>query len=64
MGMCVSGDIFQAKLDNLLGDTEVIKSYINDILIFRKYLFRNNIEHLRMIFGILRTAGLKLNIPS
>ena len=29
MGMCVSGDIFQAKLDELLGDIKGIKTYID-----------------------------------
>ena len=31
MGMCASGDIFQAKLDKLVGDIEGVKTYINDV---------------------------------
>ena len=33
MGMCASGDIFQAKVDELIGNIEGVKMYINDILI-------------------------------
>ena len=31
MGMCTSGDIFQAKLGDLLGDIKDIKTYIDNI---------------------------------
>ena len=31
MGMCNSGYIFQAKVDNLLNDIEGFKTYVNDI---------------------------------
>ena len=44
MGMCASGDIFQSKVDKLLGDIEGVKMYINDILILIKDCFRNHIE--------------------
>ena len=33
MGMCASGDILQAKLDDLLDHTEGVKTYIYDILV-------------------------------
>ena len=36
MGMCASGDIFQAKADKLLGDIKGLKTYINDILVLIK----------------------------
>ena len=36
MGMCASGDIFQAKVDKLLGDIEGVRTYIDDILVLRK----------------------------
>ena len=36
MGTCASEYIFQAKVDNLLGDIEGIKTYINDILVLNK----------------------------
>ena len=63
MGMCSSGDIFQAKVDYLLGDIEGIKTYINYILVLRKESFSKHIEQLRIIFGILRDIDLKGNAP-
>ena len=33
MCVCTSGDIIQAKVDELLSDIEVIKTYIDSILI-------------------------------
>ena len=60
-GMCPSGDIFRAKVDKLLGDIEVVKKYSDDILLFRKDLFRKNIEYPIIIFVRLGAAGLKDN---
>ena len=39
MGICKYGGIFQAKVDELLGDTQKIKIYIGDILVFSKGVF-------------------------
>ena len=44
MGMWASGYIFQDKLDDLLGDIEGVKNYINYVLILSKYCFRKHIE--------------------
>ena len=63
MGMCASGDIFQAKVDELIGDIGGIKKYIDDILVLSKDFFRKHIEKLRMISGILHAADLKVNEP-
>ena len=59
MGICASGDIFQSKVDKLLGDIKGVKMYIADILVLSKYSFEKNMERLRIIFGRLRDAGLK-----
>ena len=40
MGMCALGDIFQAKVDNLHGDIEGVKMYIDDILVLSKDCFK------------------------
>ena len=63
IGMCDSGDIFQAKVDKLLGYIEGVKTYIDDIIVLRYYIFENHIDQLRMLFGRLRAAGLKVNAP-
>ena len=63
MGMCASGDIFQAKVDKLLSDIKVFKTYIDDILVLGKVSFENHIDRLIVIFSRLRAAGLKVNAP-
>ena len=63
MGMCASGNIFQSKVDELLGNIEGVKTYIYDILVLGKDSFESHIEQLRIIFGRLRAAGLKFNVP-
>ena len=63
MGMCASGDIFQAKVDKTMGDIEVVNTYIDDIIILNKDCFTDHIEKLRTIFGRLRASGLKVNDP-
>ena len=35
MGMCTAGDIFQAKVDEIIGDIKVIKTYIDHMLVIR-----------------------------
>ena len=64
MVMCASREIFQAKVGKLLGDIEGVKTYINDILVLSKDYFTKHIEKLRIIFGRLRAAGLKLMLLS
>ena len=49
MGMCASEDTFQAKVDNLIGDIEGVKLYIDSILVLRKGCFKKHIEQLRTI---------------
>ena len=61
--MCASGGILQAKVDKLLGDIEVVKAYIDDILVLGKYIFENHIKQMRIISERLHTAGLKSNAP-
>ena len=61
MGMCALGGIFQAKVDKILGDVEGVKTYIDYILVLIKDSFENHIYQLRIIFGRLLAAGLKVN---
>ena len=39
MGMCASADIFQSKVDKLLGDIEGVKTYIGDIIVMSNITF-------------------------
>ena len=54
IGMCSLGYIFQSKVDKLLGDIKGAKTYIDDILLPRKYCFIKHIAQLRIIFFRLR----------
>ena len=63
MGMCASGDIFQDTLDELIGDIEGFKSYIDYILVLSKYIFENHIGQIRIISGRLCATGLKVDAP-
>ena len=44
--MMISGDMFQAKSNEFLGDINGIKSYINDILVLNKGTFTDHLEQL------------------
>ena len=50
MAMRTLGNIFQAKVDELLGDIEDFEVYIYDILVLIKDSFSNHIYHIRVIF--------------
>ena len=63
MVICAPGDIFQAKVDKLLGDIKGIKTCIDDILVLRKEILYKHIEQQRIIFGVFHTSGLKDNYP-
>ena len=63
MSMCALIEIFQAKVNMLLGDIKGVKIYIDDIIVLRKDRFEKNIDQLIIIFGRLRTAGIKVNAP-
>jgi Reverse transcriptase (RNA-dependent DNA polymerase). len=60
MGMWCSGDIFQAKVDQLLGDIEGVKTYIDNILVISKGSFDDHLKQLDTCFKIIQEAGLKV----
>ena len=63
MGICALGNIFQTKVDKLLGDIDGVKNYIDDIPVLSKDIYENNTDNMRIILGRLRAAGLKVNAP-
>ena len=63
MVICAAGDIFQYKVDALLGDIEGVKTYIDDILVLSKEILSKYTEQLRVIVARLRTSGLDVNAP-
>ena len=63
MDICASGGVLQFKVDELLGDIKGVKTYIDDIIYLGKDIFENHIEQPKIIFGRLRSVGLKVNAP-
>ena len=50
MGMVISGNVFQSKMYNLIGDIKGVKTYIDDILCIGKDSFAQHINQLEEIF--------------
>ena len=62
-GTCASGDILQAKVDELLSDIKGVKTYINDIIVLSNNCFLKHTEQPIIISGRLSKSGLKVNAP-
>jgi hypothetical protein len=55
--MYCSGDKFQAKADELLGDTIVgVKTYIDDILVIHKDVIDDHLEQVDVCFNCIQKA--------
>ena len=61
MGMVISGDVFQSKIYDLIGDIDGVKTYIDDILCIGKGTFAQHINQLEEIFRRFQKARLKVN---
>ena len=61
MGMVISGDVFQSKMYNLIGDINGVRTYIDDILCIGKNSFAEHLKQLEEIFRRFLKAGLKVN---
>ena len=59
--MVISGDVFQSKMYNLIGNIEGVKTYIDNILCIEKGSFAQHINQLGEIFHKFQKAGLKVN---
>ena len=63
MGLYASGDIFQAKVDDLLGDIEGVNMYTDNILVLGKGILFQHIYQRRVVFARLHVTELKFNFP-
>ncbi|GFH56598.1 hypothetical protein CTEN210_13074 [Chaetoceros tenuissimus] len=63
MGMVVSGDVFQSKIYDLIGDIKGVRTYIDDILCIGTGSFDEHLQQLEEIFQRFQAAGLKVNAP-
>ena len=62
MGLCVSPDIFQEKMSELMVGLEFARAYLDDLLIISKEPeFDKHLEKLEQVLTRLQEAGLKIN---
>ena len=61
MGVLCCPDIFQSKINELLGDIEGICAYIDDLLLLSKGSWEDHLERLEEVFKRLHDKGLKVN---
>ncbi len=61
MGVACSPDIFQAKMSELMGTLEFVRTYIDDLLCITKGNLDDHLNKLRRVLIRLRDAGLKVN---
>ena len=63
MGLCNSPDIFQAKMNKLLGELEFVRAYLDDLLIITKQKeWGDHLLKLEEVLRRLQKAGLKVNL--
>ena len=58
MGIACSPNIFQAKMSELMGTLELVRTYIDDLLCITKGSLDDHLNKLRRVFIRLRDAGL------
>jgi hypothetical protein len=62
MGLCCAPDIFQSKINELLGDLDSVRAYIDDVLILSKDSFEGHLNQVRIVFlSHMVKAGLRIN---
>jgi hypothetical protein len=62
MGIKNSPDIFQAIMQDLLGDLEYARAYIDDILIISKGTFEEHLAQISEVLKRLDNAGFRANV--
>jgi hypothetical protein len=61
MGIAFSPDIFQAKMSELMGTLEFVRTYVDDLLCITKCCLDDHLSKLKRVFIRLRDAWLKVN---
>ena len=57
MGLCISPDIFQEKMSELMIGLEFARAYLDNFLIISKTDFNEHLEHLEVALNRLSKAG-------
>ena len=62
MGLCISPDVFQEKMSELMAGLEFARAYLDDLLIISTETgFDKHLEKLELVLTRLQQAGLKIN---
>ncbi len=62
MGLCISPDIFQEKMSDLMAGLDFARAYLDDLLIISTEKgFTNHLDKLEKVLNRLSEAGLKIN---
>jgi len=61
MGIACSPDIFQAKMSELMGTLEFVRTYIDDLLCITKGSLDDHLSKLKRVFIRLQDARLTVN---
>ena len=61
MGVACSPDIFQAKMSELMGTLEFVRTYIDDLLCITNGSLEDHLNKLKRVFIRLQDARLKVN---
>lgn len=61
MGICVAGDVFQERMNELLGHLPFVRCYIDDILIITKGSWEEHCQAIDTVCKLLAVNGLKVN---
>ena len=62
MGIKNSPDIFQAIMQELLGDLDFARAYIDDILIVSNGTYEEHLEQINQVLKRLESAGFRANV--
>ena len=61
MGICIAGDVFQERMNELLGHLPYVRCYIDDVLVITRGTWEEHCEALATVLKILLQTGLRVN---
>ena len=61
MGMAGSPDMFQSKMSELMLALELVRTYLDDLLVITRASLEDHLEKLRMVFFKLQEVWLRTN---
>jgi len=62
MGICIAGDVFQERMNELFGHLPYVRCYIDDVLIITKGSWEEHCEALNTVFTLMIEHGLKVHV--